>query len=143
MNIFKIPFNKHLAIGPSDKEKDILVLQYSSETTNHLGTIHAGAQFTLAEACSANYLITRFPEYIDGYLAVLRTSEVKYKRQTKGNIYAVPTCDENSLNRFKTNMARKHRSFVDVRITIKDELENTTMQGTYEWYVQRIKEEIL
>ncbi|MFC1744915.1 YiiD C-terminal domain-containing protein [Candidatus Riflebacteria bacterium] len=138
MNIIDIPFNKHIAIQVFNGDDGLISLPYSLEMTNHLGTFHASAQFALAEACSGQFMLRRFPEYVERYIAVLRKSDVKYKKQTKARIYAMATVDEDIIQAFRDKLDRKNRSLLPIRVTIKDEEENITMQATFEWYVQAI-----
>ena len=137
MKVADIPFNRHIAIRSSEKENGVMSLHSSQEMTNHLGTIHASAQYALAEACSGQFMLSRFPEYLEGYVAVLRNAGVKFKKQTKNNIYADASAEDETIQAFKARLDKKHRSILPVRVTIRDEQNNITMQGTFEWYVQR------
>ena len=138
MNIPDIPFNKHNGIHKT--EKGILSLSYSEAMTNHLGTIHAGAQFALAEACSGQFLFDQFPEYHEGHVAVLRKSDTKYKNQTKSDIFASASVEDEAIQSCRHNLTKKNRAFIPIQVTIKDKEQKTTMVGTFEWYIQAIEE---
>lgn len=137
MKITDIPFNRHVALEFCGDDKGMMCLKYSSEMTNHLGTIHASAQFALAEACSGHYMLSTFPEYAEDYVAVLRRSEVKYKRPTKENIYAVAESDEDKVNLFRSRLEKKARALIPIRAIIRDEKEEITMEGTFDWFVTK------
>jgi len=53
MKTIEIPFNKFVGISRSEsQENGLLELKDDENLKNHLGTVHASAQFALAEACS-------------------------------------------------------------------------------------------
>jgi acyl-coenzyme A thioesterase PaaI-like protein len=61
------------------QEEDNLSLEFNDNIQNHINTIHAGAQFTLAETQSGLYLQKLFPELNGKVMPILRDSEIKYK----------------------------------------------------------------
>ena len=56
-----IPLSEFLGISRNESGK--LFLPISDNIKNHLGTVHAAAQFALAELASGKYLEDIFPEY--------------------------------------------------------------------------------
>lgn len=76
MEIVNIPFVQHIGI---EKEENRLVLKPTLVVKNHLQTIHAAAQYTLAETQSGFYLQLLFPEYANSVLPLLRASTVTYR----------------------------------------------------------------
>jgi hypothetical protein len=78
MKITEIPFVSHIGIVP--KDADVLMLPNYAYTQNHLQTIHAGAQYTLAETQSGYFLQNLFPKYRDKVIPLLRSCEIKYNR---------------------------------------------------------------
>ena len=63
MNVLELPFNKILLIKKSDEPDTILMLEDSVKYQNHLGTIHASAQYALAEATSGEILKSIFGDW--------------------------------------------------------------------------------
>ncbi len=59
MEVTKLPYNKFLGLEIHGDGR--LALPDDSRYTNHLGTVHAGALFSLAEAGSGQYLL----EHVD------------------------------------------------------------------------------
>src|ERR1035438_8092756 len=59
MDVSAIPFNRFLGLRAGDTA---LTLPADPKYHNHLGTVHAGAQFSLAEAASGQWLLDRFGE---------------------------------------------------------------------------------
>ncbi len=68
-----IPFIDHIGIK-DDK------LTNHKEVQNHIGSIHAGAIFSLAEYASGEYLSQHFNSVDGSYIALLRESSIKYKK---------------------------------------------------------------
>ena len=56
-----------------------LELHDAENNNNHLGTVHASAQFALAEACSGQYLLKTFKAYSSKIIPVVRKAETKYQ----------------------------------------------------------------
>ena len=137
MDVTEIPFVKKVGITQS-KEGD-LELAFTTDTHNHLATMHASAQFTLAETASGEFLQTLFPELVGKVIPVLRDATVKFKKPAVKNIIAHPSISDESRDKFNTQFAKKGRASISVDVDIKD-IENTvTCVATYNWFVQKIE----
>ena len=77
MNVTAIPFNRFLGLRA---DGGVLTLPADPNYQNHLGTMHAGAQFALAEAASGQWLLSRFGAEAASNLAVVRHADVKFRR---------------------------------------------------------------
>ena len=75
MNLTEIPFVKEVGIQKSADGN--LGLQFSERVFNHLQTIHASAQFALAETASGEALLALFPDLVDKVIPVLRDSQIR------------------------------------------------------------------
>ena len=137
MNVIEIPFVKKVGITQSvDGE---LELSFSEETHNHLATMHASAQFTLAETASGEYLQTVFPDLVGKVIPVLRDATVKFKKPALKNIIAYPSITDDSREKFIAQFNKKGRAYLSVNVDIKD-IENTvTCVASYNWFIQKIK----
>ena len=85
MNVADIPFNRFLGLRLNGS---FLTLPADPKYQNHIGAVHASAQFSLAEAASGQWLLTKFGDAAADYLAVVRHVEVKYRRQALGELTA-------------------------------------------------------
>lgn len=136
MDVTQIPFVKH--IGIERKEEGTLKLEPNQTVQNHIQTIHASAQFTLAETQSGLYLLTLFPEYVGEVIPLLRSSSVKYKSPATSALVAhVTVCDE-VKGRFISYFERKGKGSIVVNIELKDEEGNIAMIDEFNWFVKRI-----
>ena len=76
MEITEIPFAKTVGLKKSDS--DVLELHFEESLHNHLQTVAASAQYSLAELASGDYLQQLFPELGEKVTPVLRDSRLKF-----------------------------------------------------------------
>ena len=138
MDVTQIPFNKFIEITHASAEEGALELAFSDRLQNHLGTLHASAQFALAEACSGLALQRHFSHLADTVVPVLRKSEVKFKRPAQSTLRAKAQLDAASREAFESQLSRKGRATIVVPVELTDQEGNTTLAGSYEWYVQKL-----
>lgn len=137
MQVTNIPFVQHIGIDKFIENN--LELQNKTIVHNHIGTMHAGAQFTLAETQSGLYLQTLFPEYKDQVVPLLRSSTVKYKHPAVKDIYAVASVEEEAKEKFEAQFLKKGRASITIAVELKDSDDVVTMIGEFTWFVQKIK----
>lgn len=137
MDVTKIPFVKKVGITHSSEGE--LELPFTDDTHNHLETMHASAQFTLAETASGEYLQTLFPDLVGKVVPVLRDASVKFKKPAIKSILAYPSVSDEEQDKFKAQFNKKGRATICVNVEIKD-IENTvTCVASYNWFVQKIE----
>jgi len=135
MNAIEIPFVKLVGIK---EEENTLSLDFEENIQNHLQTIHASAQFTLAETQSGVQLQKLFPELDGKVVPVLRNAEIKYKKPAIEKIFAYASCDEEAIEKFKAQFLKKGRGSIEVSVEIKDINGLVTTQATFSWFVQKL-----
>lgn len=138
MNIIEIPFVKK--VGIQKTANDELELPFTDDTHNHLATMHASAQFTLAETASGEYLQTLFPELVGKVIPVLRDATVKFKKPAVKNIIAYPSITDESRAKFDNQFYKKGRAAISVNVEIKDTDGTVTCVTTCNWFVQKIND---
>jgi acyl-coenzyme A thioesterase PaaI-like protein len=124
-----VPFAKTIGIENS-------VLKNETKVQNHLGSIHAGAQFSFAEAASGKYLSSLFPDMQDDIIPLLRESSIKYKKQAFTQLTSEVFVDEVDLEKFITQYKSKGRSTIVADVVLKDEEGDVTCEGSFKWFVQ-------
>ena len=134
-----LPFNKILLLKESDLPDTILMLEDRVEYQNHLGTIHASAQYALAEASSGEILERNFGDWNGAYFPVVRRVKVKYKNPAKGRLFSTGFIDEDRAIEVKKELSEKGRTFVDVMVKIVDEGKNITFESTFTWFIAKAK----
>jgi len=139
MNVLKLPFNKILLIKPSDLPDTILMLEDSVRYQNHLGTVHASAQYALAEASSGEILERNFGDWNGAYFPVVRRVEVKYKNPAKGRLFSTGFIDADKAEKAKKELSEKGRTLVDVIVKIVDKGKNITLECSFTWFIAKAK----
>jgi acyl-coenzyme A thioesterase PaaI-like protein len=134
MDVTEIAFVKK--VGVIRSTKGVLGLPFNETIKNHLQTIHASAQFTLAETASGEVLQTIFPELVDKVVPVLRDSQIKFKKPAIKTISAYPTVSDEAILKFKEQFKKKGRSSISVNVKIKDSENVATCVSTFNWFIQ-------
>lgn len=137
MDVIEIPFVKKVGITKSANGE--LELPFTKETHNHLETMHASAQFTLAETASGEFLQTLFPELVGKVIPVLREATVKFKKPAVKNIIAYPSMSDETREKFNTQFSKKGRASICVDVEVKDIEGTVTSVASYNWFVQKIE----
>ncbi|MEN8219093.1 MAG: YiiD C-terminal domain-containing protein [Pseudomonadota bacterium] len=138
MDTLKIPFTKHIGITRSEEEES-LELPFREQIKNHLGTVHAGAQFTLAACSSGEYLQKLLPELIGKVVPVIRHAEVKFQKPARCQIQAFPSVAPDAIETFKSQLNNKGRALISIQVDVKDIEGAVTTTATYQWFIQLIE----
>lgn len=138
MNVIDIPFVKK--VGITKTKHNALELAFTTDTHNHLETMHASAQFTLAETASGEYLQTLFPELVGKVIPVLRDASVKFRKPATKNIIAYPSISNEAHEKFNLQFNKKGRASICVDVEIKDIDNTVTAITSYNWFVQKIED---
>ena len=138
MDVTTIPFVEK--VGVIRSSEGLLELSFSESIQNHLQTIHASAQFALAETASGEILQRVFPELEGKVVPVLREAQIKYKKPAIKSISAHTMVSDETISKFKEQFARKGRSTISVNVVIKDSENVVTCVGIFKWYVQSIEQ---
>lgn len=139
MNVLDLPFNKLLVVKKSDVPNTILMLENRVKYQNHLGTVHASAQYALAEASSGEIIERNFGDWRGAYFPVVRRAEVKYKNPAKGKLFSTGFIDADRAIKAREELAEKGRTLVNVMVKILDEGNNITFEGIFTWFITKIK----
>lgn len=91
------PFFQFAKLGTVNKNSEEHVqLGFDSFLKNHIGTLHAGALFTAAQADAKVRLLQALALHSHGWKIAAYTSRISYKRPAKGPVWihtAAPTID--------------------------------------------------
>lgn len=136
MDVTLIPFVEH--VGIRKNAHDHLELPFAHSLENHLKTIHASAQFTLAETASGEILQQQLPELADKVIPLLRESKLKFKKPASQSIIAYPVIATEAVKKFKEQFAKKGRASLSVDVEIRDVDDTITCSGTFNWFLQGI-----
>ena len=137
MNVLNLPFNKILLIKKSVVPDTLFMLEDHVNYQNHLGTVHASAQYALAEASSGETLERNFGDWKGAYFPVVRRVEVKYKNPARGRLFSKGFIDADRAMKAKKELSEKGRTLVDVRVNIVDEGKNITFESIFTWFIAK------
>jgi len=136
INVFELPFNKFIGLKSAPDQEYILMLDGKEEYLNHLETVHASAQFALAEATSGYFLQNEFQD-MTNILPVVRKVEMKYKKPAQGAIFSKACFLNTDKQNIKEELNQKQRTLITVRVTLYDSAKNNIMQSDFEWFIAK------
>ena len=135
MKATDIEFVKLVGIKQSENS---VSLAYKKDVLNHIESIHASAQFTLAETQSGLHLQELFPELVGRVIPLLRESRIKYKKPALKSIAAFAKCSDANITKFKEQFSKKSRATLSVSVEVKDSEGVLTSFSEFIWFVQKI-----
>jgi len=135
MDILKIPFIELLNIK---RDNSTLIIEPIKSLENHLGTMHAGAIYTLAETQSGLYLQNIFKDLLNSAIPILRSSTIKYKKEINSKVEARANAKLEDLERFFDIFIKKGRAIISVDVDIVDRDNILYAVASFNWFVQKI-----
>ena len=140
MKVTDLAYNRALGIREAPAGAGhLLELPISPLVQNHLQTMHAGAQFSLAEAASAACLQRTFGAALgESLFAVVRSVEVKYRKPATSDLLAYGEPDETTRDCLVEEVVRRGRSSAVILIDLKDRNGTLTFHARFEWFISRV-----
>ena len=137
MHVTDLAINKTLGMQLATAGNDhILEMPESPLLLNHIGTIHASVQFALAEAASGEFLLRQLGENQTQVFAVLRTSDVKFRKPAHGVLRASARFAETDADALSAELTSRGRALASVLVEVADAQGVVTMSGQYDWFLQ-------
>jgi hypothetical protein len=115
----------------------ILEMPESPLLLNHVGTVHASVQFALAEAGSGEFLLRYLGDAQKQVFAVLRTSDVKFRKPAHGALHASARFADGAADSLSTELSSRGRALASELVEVADAHGGVTMTGQYDWFLQR------
>ena len=138
MNILELPFNAHVGLERCDDGQDgLLRLPADNRYTNHLGTVHASALFSLAEASSGELLIAKLGDSASSIGAMVRRTETKFKKPATGEIRSMGGINESDWSAAMDQLAGKGRALITIKIKIVDANDQIVSQSAFDWFLAK------
>ncbi len=139
MKATDLALNRLLGIvAPPADAVHLLEMPFAPPLHNHLGTMHAAAQFALAEAASAECLQRHFGAHVGEVFAVVRGVDLKYRKPATGDLFAWGTPDAGTLATLVSELATRGRAVAVILIDLKDRGGTLTLHAKFEWFVSRL-----
>ena len=135
-SVVALPFNRHVGIQKSTTDDGLLELPAGEQFLNHLGTVHAGAQLALAEACSGEFLLSLLRNET-GVLPVVRRVEAKFKKPAHGRLVAKIITSPTTIEQPIAELFSKGRCLVSINVDLYDEQGQHSLSSCFEWFVTK------
>lgn len=138
MKATDIALSQLLGICPAPPHSaHLLEMPFTPPLHNHLGTVHAAAQFALAEAASAECLQRNFGGAVGPVFAIVRGAEIKYRKPATGDLLAYGQPDEETQRDLLNGLDRHGRAWAVILIDLKDRAGTLTFHGKFVWFISR------
>ena len=138
MHVTDLGINKALGMQlASPGNGHILEMPETPLLLNHVGSVHASVQFALAEASSGEFLLRYLGDTQSQVFAVLRTSDVKFRRPAHGALRASARFADGVADTLSAELTARGRVLASVLVEVADAQGVITMTGQYDWFLQR------
>jgi hypothetical protein len=135
MEILDIPFHRFLNIKNHHGDEYIFEAEERPEYLNHLGTVHACVQLSLAEASSGEYLLQQFNELESELIPVVRKTEAKYHRPANGTLYSKASFESTNKSDILNELVRRKKVLLKVKVEIFDHQKSKVLTATFDWFI--------
>jgi acyl-coenzyme A thioesterase PaaI-like protein len=136
--IEKVPFNAQLGVQVLVVEpgRSKCKLAFRPELSNHVGTLHAAAQFGLIEAASGAVLIGSFAELLEQATPLATGAEIAYRSPAHGDSVADAIIDPEDIEMAKSELATTRKARVNVRVNLVDSKGTISTEATVHWHIR-------
>lgn len=111
------------------EEKVEARMDYRQEFTNYIGTLHAGALYTVAETAAG---VAAYQIGLDQQaLVLLRKASISYTRPAKESVRAIARVDSSDANSAQTKLERHNRADVPVTVRMLNDNGETVLKGEF------------
>lgn len=132
-----LAFNQALGIiAAPHGAAHLLELPMRELVQNHVGTLHAAAQFALAEAAAAACLQRDFPD-VGEVFAVVRGAKIKYRNAATDDLLAFAEPDEFTRQHLRNDLATRTRTSATVDVELKDRAGRLAFAGSFNWFIAK------
>ncbi|HEY7019475.1 MAG TPA: YiiD C-terminal domain-containing protein [Ktedonobacterales bacterium] len=131
-----VPFNRVLGLEfiAVEAERAEVVLPEAPERLNHVGTIHAAAQFGLGEAASGAMVMAAFADLQgEGYIPLAASAQIAYRKPSKGDLRGVATLSIAEQERVRAEVQTNGKARFSVPVQLLDAQGVVTTEITVEW----------
>lgn len=133
-----VPFAQHAGVTVTTVGDGMAMATLADEafTKNHVGTQHAGALFTVAEAASGAALAGVMANVLSEMHAVVRSSTISYRAPANGPITATASTSKPGFTA-RNEYAAEGRTSFDIDVSMTDAEGDEVASMTVEWVVTR------
>ena len=132
----QVPFAQHVGahVTAVSAESAQATLPAAHERLNHVGTVHAVAQFGLGEVASGGVVLAAFTELMaEGYAPIAASATIKYVRPGRGELRAVSRFAMTEQQAARAQIAEAGKARFTVPVQIFDSADQLISEMTVEW----------
>lgn len=131
------PFNAHLKARMVEwtDRRSVINLRRIRRVRNHVGSIHAGALFTLGETCAGLVIVRNFP--FEKYRPLMSDVKVTYSRQARGDVIGEAEIASEEIRRMLSVIASGEVPFTEVTTTIRNGEGDIVATVVTSWQVKQ------
>jgi acyl-coenzyme A thioesterase PaaI-like protein len=142
---FSVPFNDHarLSFGVAEPGHGVATIPADLVLTNHIGTVHGGALFTVSEAASGRALMSAVAAFAqeagwqaDELKMVVRTAQIRFLKLARGEIVARARV-QTDPQAWRATLTDVGRVAIDVVVETCDSAGVRVAELAVEWHVSR------
>ena len=133
-----VPFAAHAGVTVTSVTDGMAMAELADErfTKNHIGTHHAGALFTAAEAASGAALAGAMANVLTEMRAVVRSSTISYRTPAEGVITATASTSKPGSTA-RAEYAADGRTTFDIDVSMTNAAGDEVASMTVAWLVSR------
>ena len=139
-----VPFNRVLGVRVTtvEPERVAVELPAAPERLNHVGTVHAAAQFGLGEAASGAMVTSAFYDLqADGFIPLAAEGTIIYRRAASGDLRAEATLSREEQERVRREVREAGKARFVVPVQLFDSAGTLTTEMRVEWALVRRRTE--
>jgi acyl-coenzyme A thioesterase PaaI-like protein len=133
-----VPFNNHIGLEVIEvgEGRAVVRLPEGGHLVNHVGSQHAGALFSAAEAASGGAMLGAFAEIMGEVTPLARSAQIEYVKLAKGPIDATATLGE-PKEEIASRLEADGRVQFPVEVELADADGVTVATMTVYWHVRK------
>ena len=131
-----VPFNRVLGVRVAmvEPERVEVVLPEAAERLNHVGTVHAAAQFGLGEATSGAMVLAAFGDLqAQGVVPLAAEATIRYRKPANGELRGVATLAREGQQRIRKELREAGRARFSVPVQLSDAEGTVTTELEVSW----------
>jgi uncharacterized protein (TIGR00369 family) len=107
-----------------------------TEVGNHVGTMHAGAQFSLIEATSGAAAASAFLDLLGNATPLAQGADLTYRKPARGDVVAQASVAAADIKRVRAELGEHGRARFDVAVQLIDAEGTLATEATVRWFIR-------
>ncbi len=139
-----VPFNQLLGIRVEAVHPDSVevVLPERPNLLNHVGTLHATAQFGLAEAASGSMIVSAFADLLQtGFVPLTVGATARYRRPAQGTLKATVSLPQEQQSTIRAQLGQSGRARIPLTVRVSTSQDITVMELEITWMMLKQRTE--